>query len=231
MGSQRQNKKRRSSKSTIRQSNKPKKALNPRGNSIVAQNWNKKETLTQNYRRLGLTARLKAPTGGVEKSVRAAASGTRQPIPIDPFAIAPAVNKPTIGEARVERDADGKIIKIHYADAGRKPRANPLNDPLVALETDSEDDEDVDGGEWGGIEERDEESRPKVIRMLEEEASREVEKKPRHQSEQEVEWIERLVAKHGDNTAAMARDRKLNQMQQTERDIARRVNKWKQSQH
>ncbi|KAM0275792.1 hypothetical protein ACHAQH_007415 [Verticillium albo-atrum] len=227
MGSQRQNKKRRSSKSTIRQSNKPKKALNPRGNSIVAQNWNKNETLTQNYRRLGLTARLKAPTGGVEKSVRAAAAGTRQPIPIDPFAIATTDKKAGISEARVERDADGKIIKIHYADAGKKVRANPLNDPLNGLDRDSED-EGEEGGEWGGIEERDEESRPKVIRMLEEEASREVEKKPRHQSQQEAEWIERLVAKHGENTAAMARDRKLNQMQQTERDIARRVKKWKE---
>ncbi|KAM0332976.1 hypothetical protein ACHAQA_001632 [Verticillium albo-atrum] len=230
MGSQRQNKKRRSSKSTIRQSNKPKKALNPRGNNIVAQNWNKNETLTQNYRRLGLTARLKAPTGGVEKSVRAAAAGTRQPIRIDPFAIDTVEKKAVISEARVERDASGKIIAIHYAD-GKKERANPLNDPLVAFETDSEDEGDEEeGGEWGGIEEQDEESRPKVIRMLEEEASREVEKKPRHQSQQEAEWIERLVAKHGDNTAAMARDRKLNQMQQTERDIARRVNKWKASQ-
>lgn len=39
MGSVRQSKKRRSSKPKIRQANKLKKPLNPRGNNIVAQNW------------------------------------------------------------------------------------------------------------------------------------------------------------------------------------------------
>lgn len=197
---------------------------------------NKNETLTQNYRRLGLTARLKGPSGGVEKSVAAAAAGKRQG-PTDPFAIQ-SRPQAVVSSARVERDADGKIIKIHY-DEGKKRRDNPLNDPLAALDSDSEDEEDGDAEEWGGVEETEEEQRakakrddlrPEVIRMLEEEANRPVYKKPRHQSQQEQEWIEGLVARHGDNTAAMARDRKLNPMQQTEADIARRVKKWKASQ-
>ena len=79
-------------------------------------------------------------------------------------------------------------------------------------------------------------------------------KRPRHQSQQEIEWIERLVQKHGKvrqedadrgqqggikeaesggksvidlDFAAMARDARLNPMQQTEADIRRRVEKWK----
>lgn len=39
MGRTLQNKKRRSSKAKIRQSNKLKNPLNPRGNSIIAKNW------------------------------------------------------------------------------------------------------------------------------------------------------------------------------------------------
>jgi nucleolar protein 16 len=38
-----------------------------------------------------------------------------------------------------------------------------------------------------------------------------------------------LVAKHGDNLRAMARDKKLNPMQQTEADLGRRIKKWRAS--
>ncbi|KAK2020545.1 ribosome biogenesis protein Nop16 [Colletotrichum zoysiae] len=224
MGSVLQKKKRRSGRQKVKMPNRPKKLLNPLGNDIIAKNWNKKETLTQNYRRLGLTARLKAPTGGVEKtlsqvgsSAKAGGGGSKAR---DPLAIASA-EEAVFEEARVERDADGKIVRIHY---GSDRRSNPLNDPLNALESDAEDgsgEEEEEKG-WGGIDD-DDESRPEVIRLLEKEAARPTVKKPRHMSQQEREWLERLVARHGDDVAAMARDRKLNPMQQTEGDIARRI--------
>ncbi|GJC82065.1 nucleolar protein 16 [Colletotrichum liriopes] len=217
MGSVLQKKKRRSGRQKVKMPNRPKKLLNPLGNDIIAKNWNKKETLTQNYRRLGLTARLKAPTGGIEKTlsqVEAGKAATGKPR--DPFAIASA-EEAVFEEARVERDEDGKIVKIHY---GSDRRNNPLNDPLNALESDAEESDGGAQDEWGGI---DDESRPEVIRMLEKEAAQPTAKKPRHMSSQEREWLERLVAKHGDNVAAMARDRKLNPMQQTQGDIARRI--------
>ena len=40
----------------------------------------------------------------------------------------------------------------------------------------------------------------------------------------------RLIEKHGENYAAMTRDRKLNPMQQTAGDLRRRINKWKKTQ-
>ncbi|WQF79811.1 Putative ribosome biogenesis protein Nop16 [Colletotrichum destructivum] len=225
MGSVLQKKKRRSSRQKVKMPNRPKKQLNPLGNDIIAKNWNKKETLTQNYRRLGLTARLKAPTGGVERTLSqieesksaAPSSTASRRARRDPFAIAPT-EEVIFEEARVERDENGKIIKIHY---GSDRRSNPLNDPLNALESDAEGSSD-DGAEqeWGGI---DDESRPEVIRLLEKDAAIPRVKKPRHMSQQEREWLERLTAKHGDDVAAMARDRKLNPMQQTQGDIARRI--------
>ncbi|TDZ12911.1 Nucleolar protein 16 [Colletotrichum spinosum] len=222
MGRDLQKKKRRSGRQKIRQPNKPKRQLNPMGNDIIAKNWNKKETLTQNYRRLGLTARLRNPTGGVEKTLSQVATSalTRR----DPFSIAP-VEAAVIDEARVERDENGKIVRIHYS---KTKRANPLRDPLNEIESDDDEEEnDEDDGkeeEWGGI---DDESRPQVIRMLEKEAAVPVVKKPRHMSQQEREWLERLVGRYGDDTAAMARDRKLNPMQQTAADIGRRIEKLK----
>jgi nucleolar protein 16 len=105
--------------------------------------------------------------------------------------------------------------------------SNPLNDPLNELDSDSEaeDKDEQEYEEWGGIRETGGET--EVVKSLMEEARHPAEKKPRHQSEREREWLGRLVAKYGDDTAAMARDRKLNPMQQTAADIARRIKKMK----
>lgn len=120
-----------------------------------------------------------------------------------------------VSEARVERDADGKIIRI-LGEA--KP--NPLNDPLNELDNDS-DAEPAE--EWGGIE--DDADATDVVKTLLEQSKQPDLPKKRHQSTREREWLEKLVAKYGDDTAAMARDRKLNPMQQTAADIAKRIRK------
>ena len=207
-------------------------------------NRNKKETLSQNYRRLGLVARLKGPTGGTELSLSEATrlreartstssslvpSAASQPPrqPKTPLAIQ-SIEGAVISEVKVERDATGRIIRVIRSSA----KKNPLNDPLNEFDDDSEEEEE-EGDEWGGIEDTEEEKREmkktQVVRELEELAAQPVVKKPRHQSEREREWIERLVERYGEeNTGAMARDRRLNPMQQTEADIRRRIRIWKE---
>jgi nucleolar protein 16 len=133
-----------------------------------------------------------------------------------------------VREVKVERDASGRITRV-LRDT------NPLNDPLNDLDSDSEaqqqqkDDQEKQRRyeEWGGFhgEEEGDNDKPEVLRALEREASRPTEKTVRHQSEREVEWLRRLVERHGDDTAAMARDMKLNPMQQTAADIKRRLKK------
>ncbi|RSM16923.1 hypothetical protein CDV31_004261 [Fusarium ambrosium] len=214
MGRELQKKKRRSGRQPVRQLNRTKKILNPRGNDAIAKNWNKNETLAQNYRRLGLLARLKAPTGGTEKLLGATTTRTSSK---DPFGIA-TVENAIVSEARVERDEDGKIIRI----LGHA-KANPLNDPLNDLDRDSDEEEEEPAEEWGGIE--DDADATDVVKSLLEESRAPVEKKPRHQSSREKEWLDKLVAKYGDDTTAMAKDRKLNPMQQTAADIAKRIRK------
>ncbi|KAJ4148155.1 hypothetical protein LMH87_002637 [Akanthomyces muscarius] len=249
MGRELQKKKRRSGRMPIRQSNKTKKILNPRGNNIIADNWDKKSTLSQNYRRLGLVSRLRAPTGGVEgrldsssiaalqaaHSAADAASSSASSNP-NPFAI-DSTEKAIVSEARVERDASGRITRVIHPGGD-----NPLNDPLRHLDNDDEEEEDVvteldDGSykknkrskeeheEWGGIVDAQDESMTDVVRELVEQARNPAPKKARHLSERESEWLHKLVAKHGDDTRAMARDARLNPMQQTAADIARRLKK------
>lgn len=258
MGRDLQKRKARSSRPTIRQSNQPKKPLNPRGNSLIAKNWfvkwppiscrsrrnfcnhlifalyhlltiffphrrrNKKETLSQNYRRLGLTAKLNKATGGAEARPSAPAAQ-------DPLAVTPSSGlRGGVSSVRVERDADGRIVRVLH-------KANPLNDPLNDLESD-DDDESGSSAPAGGRARRDiddddeeEEGREtKVVHLLERQAAAPTEKYVRHQSAREREWVERLVAKHGEDTAAMARDFKLNPMQQTEGDIKKRLKTYKE---
>ncbi|KAF7585138.1 Nucleolar protein 16 [Aspergillus hancockii] len=215
-----------------------KKKINMLGNAIIAENWDRNLTLTQNYRRLGLTHRLNTATGGSEKRLKKNGEGfEEQPedsLHIKSSAESAAKKKLGLGETKVERDPQtGKIIRVIHADeadmievAGRKVRrSNPLNDPLNdSSDDDMEDSESQQKGQAVNT----------IVQQLERQADREEKsvraRKPRHLSPREVEWITRLIERHGDNLTAMARDRKLNPMQQTEGDLRRRIRKFRESQ-
>lgn len=102
---------------------------------------------------------------------------------------------------------------------------NPLNDPLCVF-----DDSD-DGGKirYFGVGKRKGESRGGIVHELEAAARAEGggKKKPRMPSRREVEWIERLVRRWGDDFDAMVRDRRLNPGQQSAGDLRKRVKRWK----
>jgi nucleolar protein 16 len=192
--------------------------------------------LSQNYRRLGLTARLNHATGGTEKTIAllglndsassradAAANSTADALNIVSKAKRPE-NIPT-EEIEVERDPEtGAILRV---TGTFEQKDNPLNDPLNDIEDANED------AEWNGfamVPERPDEAQNPVIRELEEAALNGAKKAPRGQSQREQEWVERLVSKYGEDYAKMARDRKLNPMQQTAADIKKRVTKWQKAQ-
>lgn len=137
--------------------------------------------------------------------------------------------KVDLGSARVERDPEtGAILRVihdedddHIEVAGRHlSRKNPLNDPLSEVETGN--------GENNML------ADSVIVQQLERQADQEGKtvraKKPRFQSSREGEWAQRLIEKHGDDFTAMARDRKLNPMQQSIGDLRRRITKWQKSQ-
>lgn len=188
---------------------------------------NKKETLSQNYRRLGLTAKLGKATGGVDPATKVSApdGGAQDPLAVTPMSGTGAAFR----SVKVERDADGKIVRVLRKD-------NPLNDHLNDIESGSDDDEEGNTNDEEKESVRAENSvagtkkATKVVDLLEAEASRPTEAHKRHQSQQEREWLGRLVARHGDDTAAMARDLKLNPMQQTAANIRKRLAVYKANQ-
>jgi nucleolar protein 16 len=164
-------------------------------------------TLAQNYRRLGLTAKINRSTGGVEKNV----SGTSDHS-VNSLAV-PTTKKQTKllpGEARIERAPDGSILRVTHAA--------PIIPDIGAASDEDMADEMTDDRQAPSTE---------VVRQLEEQAKRGVAKAPRTQSVREQEWVEKLVAKYGDDYKKMFWDRKLNPMQQSEGDIRKRVLKWK----
>ncbi|KAF2182062.1 hypothetical protein K469DRAFT_587494 [Zopfia rhizophila CBS 207.26] len=229
MGRELQKKKNKSS--IPKRRHKPKSKKKILANPIIAANWNQKDTLSQNYRRLGLTARLNHATGGIDKSIQLLGlndpNSSRADVSAD--STANKLNIPSKAPetvqtelVEVERDPEtGAILRVLNDPTSTKPE-NPLNDPLNELEG-------SDGEEWNGFAMVPaEESQNPVVRQLEEKARSGVRKAPRKQSQREEEWIEGLVEKYGDDYGRMAWDRKLNPMQQSEGDIRRRVRKWKQ---
>jgi nucleolar protein 16 len=185
---------------------------------------NSHETLTQNYRRLGLSAKLNHTTGGTERSAATiGAQDASEEHLDDPLAInsktGSAVKAP---EVRIERDEKtGAILKV--IETGK---SNPLNDPLNDLDL-----SDTDMPAFNALGHKPKNTHRSadthVTRQLEELAESGVKRRPRMQSKREEEWIEALVEKYDDDYGKMFRDRKLNIWQQSEGDIKRRVKIWR----
>ncbi|KAK9388746.1 ribosome biogenesis protein Nop16 [Lipomyces mesembrius] len=189
-------------KVTRRQNDKQRK-VRIKSNAIVAANWDEKLTLSQNYKKLGLTSRLSKPTGGIQKELKPATAAFPVSHVVPVRALESDATNPSkaITEAKIVRDAEtGAIIRIEEV------KRTEFDDIPISAPTSSTTD---------------------VVRQLEKYAARGERKVERTQSEREETWIQELVTKHGDDYQAMMKDRKLNIWQQSAGDIRRRVEKWK----
>ncbi|CAF9918159.1 Nucleolar protein 16 [Imshaugia aleurites] len=205
-----QKKKNKSSLHRVRQ--KPKsKHINIKSNPIVAANWDQSLTLSQNYRRLGLSSKLNAYTGGTEAKTKTTTLQCRRK---DPLSIPISHKSSELGTSEVKVTRDPKTGAIISVQHEKSEGENPLRDPLNEF-SDSEDEELVESDGRG------------IVPELEEQAKYSRPKRPRMQSQREREWIERLVGRWGDDWGGMFRDRKLNPQQQSEGDLKKRVGVWK----
>lgn len=173
-------------------------------NPLIAERWDKLLTLSQNYKRLGLRARLGVKKGGEEKELetwyeqkeRLAAEEAAKITPADiEHTDDPA--KIPIGEARIIRDDEGKVIKVVHGTM--QPKNDSSNGELEVIQ--------------------------EFKKMAQEHAAR---KRVKHMTPREIEFIKDLVDKHGDNYEAMKWDKKLNPMQQLAGELRKKVNHWRQ---
>lgn len=155
---------------------------------VMQAHWDKKLTLKQNYKRLGLTARLGHATGGEEATVttvseyRASkeAEGPQAPSP-ESIATETDPEKIPLGEARLIRDPEtNEVVQVIYGKmevAAKKETANPTS--II----------------------------DELIKYNEEHA-----KPPRNitTTAREDAWLAKLEEKYGDDFEKMKWDKKLN---------------------
>jgi len=220
MGRELQKKKRRAGKQPVRR--KPKSKKQVLQNELIAENWDPKKTLSQNYRKIGLVSKLGHRAGGVEK--RTDDDGVTS-VRNEPLAILPGTThtqKP-IAEVQLEIDPETGNPTLSKGSGSQLDSwaGDSLNDP---------DDSDVDEPNWTSLGRLPtQRGGTSVTAALETLAAGGIRHGPRMQSQREQEWVERLVEKHGENYGAMFRDVLLNPMQQSEGDIRRRVVLWRRN--
>lgn len=234
MGRELQKRKNRSSISKVRQ--KPKSKKKVLNNAVIASNWDQHQTLAQNYKRLGLAAKLNKSTGGVERKVADVEREREEDgkahtdgLVINGGRGRGKKDKLDLGEEKVERDPKtGRILRV-VSDDTAAVRPNPLNDPLNELDSESESEAEL-FDQHGHSKQQSEPSEPKtaVVAELEHRASLPEKKYRRKQSEGERVFVEELVAKYGEDYERMARDTEINYMQRSAGDLKKRVKKWKE---
>lgn len=223
-------------KNTRRVKDKRRK-ISIKSNPIIAANWDYSLTMKQNYKNLGLRAKLQTPSGGQEvdysKVVEKAPvqsvvdeEGSDEDDELNEDEESEEENdeveqndedeefdenKIPEGEARIQRDEDGNVTKVVYG----KLKKFDIDEDIETLKKQAAEEE--------------EETKTDVVRELELYASRPEVTDARIQSEREEEWLEKLYRKHGNNYQKMFFDKKLNLYQQSVGDIKRRLKIWKRN--
>lgn len=174
-------------------------------NPIIKENWDHSLTLQQNYKKLGLRARLGTVAGGVEQEIvkyKPNEDNESKPeITVDQIEQTEDPSKIPEGEARIIRDPEtDEVIKVIYGTMKASSK----------------------------VEQQQPES--EIIKKLEEQAIKNASVvRERKQSERETEWLKSLYEKHGDDYNKMMWDKKLNIFQQSAGDLKKRINKWKKA--
>lgn len=192
-------------KNTRRVKDKQRK-VSIRSNPIIAANWDPTLTLQQNYKKLGLRAKLGSFVGGQEKKVetltdirtRKEQEEQAKKIEIEDIENTEDPAKIPKGQARLIRDPETQeVIKVIYGTLDTEAGLEPETETEVI----------------------------KQLKQIGHENS--LQKKGRKLSERETEWLKELYEKYGDDYDKMKWDKKLNSFQYSAGELRKRIVKWK----
>ncbi|CDS12878.1 hypothetical protein LRAMOSA05062 [Lichtheimia ramosa] len=206
MATPRKRRTQRSGKKLTRRTADKHKNYKIKGNAIIKANWDKKQTLMQNYRRLGLLTSLNRTSGGKEKMypdtkpAEEDMEEDQEPRELQDADIEELKKTLKPGEGLIQRDDEGNVIRVIVGEA------KSHNDILDA------EPEPV-------------EAKTDVVRALEEQAKNGV-KNVKYQSGYQQNWIEKLIEKHGDDYQAMFWDKELNVMQLTQAQLRKKIKQY-----
>ncbi|EGV59956.1 Nucleolar protein 16 [Yamadazyma tenuis] len=172
-------------------------------NPLIKEKWDSSLTLQQNYKKLGLRAKLGHIAGGVDRPLQKYSDGPKDdPATVKPEDVEQTEDPAQIpeGEARIIRDPDtNEVIKVIYGTMKGNSTQNQKEDSEVVQEL--------------------QKTALKNASIV----------KERVQSERESDWLTSLYEKYGDDYEKMKWDKKLNIYQQSAGDLKRRIIKWKKA--
>lgn len=94
-------------KATRRRYKKPTKSRDVSTNPVMSAHWDHNLTLTQNYRRMGLTSKLQRPAGGSEKDILA----SKKVAEVKPI----GKDRPSVKQGRIIHEPDGSS-RVEYIE-------------------------------------------------------------------------------------------------------------------
>lgn len=185
------------------QQRKPKIPSHP----VIAKQWDKKLTVKQNYKKLGLAISLDRVTGGEERPIETVTEyrkrkelEAQEPV-ILPEDIATETDPAKIpeGEARLVRDPEtNQVVQVIYGTMKKKAAVQPETKPLI-----------VDDLE----------------KYYAENATTETQTVVR--GDRQIYWLEQLEAKYGDDYERMKWDKELNPTFMAPGQLRRKFKLWR----
>lgn len=232
MVSVRKRKMNRSGVSKNRRKNNNKDKFNPRSNPVIAKHWDPNLTAKQNYKKLGLTFRLSAPSGGEEKKIKIKEihhnnmeeslfdEGEEEKNvqeneeeddndELDPYDPANILE----GTAKLMKDDEGNVIKIIYG-------TKKISKKTVVNDDNNEVEDEQDKSEEDNSEAK------QVISELEQMASISKRKEVHKMNELEVVRYRKLIDKYGEDYEKMKWDQKLNPFQLSPGQLRKQIKKY-----
>ncbi|KAJ2709085.1 Nucleolar protein 16 [Coemansia spiralis] len=196
-------------KVTRRRANKLRKTQHA-AHPLLRDHWDPKLTVSENYRRLGLVARLNGVSGGTAFDIAALGSSSESAGPtIEPGMSEEAIKKALPkGYGYIERDAEGNVVKVIVADED-----GATQDPL-----DSDYEVEPEAPKKEGA------------RLLEQYALEYETRREKWISAGERRILQDFIDKHNDDYQAMFWDKQLNRQQLTARQIQKRIESYLEEQ-